>query len=182
MAERLVGKVLVTVAAFADREIAAPALLAFAAGDGERDDDAVALAQLAVDPRAGLDDLAHHLVAHDVAGQDRRDEVMKEMEVRATDRAARHFDDRIPGVLDLRIGDAIAPDILFAVPDQCAHGNSCLWGLSGEARAGADHDATRLTIAGPNLQRTDEFLCASDFVGQCGRTRHAGGSMSLSPL
>src|SRR5690606_9314050 len=41
MAEDLLGNVLVAVGALADREIAAPALVAFAADDGEGNDDPV---------------------------------------------------------------------------------------------------------------------------------------------
>jgi hypothetical protein len=67
MSERGVGHLLVPVGPLADREIAAPALRAVAADDGERHDHPVAdpeAAYLAAD----LDHLAHELVAHDVAG------------------------------------------------------------------------------------------------------------------
>ena len=62
MAEHLVGEMLLAIGALADREVAAPALLAFAADDGEGHDDAVADLELAVDPAADLDDLSHHFV------------------------------------------------------------------------------------------------------------------------
>ena len=113
--------ILLAVGALADREIAALALLALAADDGERHDDPVALLQLAVDARADLDDLAHHLVAHDVAGQHRGDEVVEEVQVRAADGAARHLDDGIARVLDLGVGDGVVADVFFAVPDECFH-------------------------------------------------------------
>ena len=67
VAEHLVGHVLVAVGALADRKVAAPALLAFTADDGEWDDDPVADLERLVAP-ADLDHLAHGLVAHDVAG------------------------------------------------------------------------------------------------------------------
>ena len=66
VAEHLVGHILVAVGALADRKIAALALVAFAADDRERHDDPVADLQLLV-LGADLDDLAHELVAHDVA-------------------------------------------------------------------------------------------------------------------
>ena len=77
--------------------------------------------KLAVHAGADLDHLAHHLVAHDVAGQHRRDEIVKEMKVRAADGAARHLDDGIARILDLRIRDGVAADVFLAVPNQRFH-------------------------------------------------------------
>src|SRR6185312_7314579 len=103
------------------REVAASALLALAANDGERHDDALALLQVAVHPGADLDDLAHHLVAHDVAGQHRRNEIVEEVEIRATDRAARHFDDGVAWVFDLGVCNRVEANVLLAMPNESFH-------------------------------------------------------------
>ena len=63
---------------------------AAAAGDGERDDDAVAELQV-LHVGADFDDLAHELVAEDVAGLHGRDEAVVEVEVGAADRGQRDF-------------------------------------------------------------------------------------------
>ena len=76
---------------------------------------------------ADLDDLAHRLVAEDVAGQHGGDEVVEEVKVGAADRAARHLDDRIAGILDLRIRHRVVTDVLLAVPDQGFHANLLRW-------------------------------------------------------
>ena len=57
--------------------------------------------------RPDLDDLPHHLVSHDVAGQHRRDEVVEQVQVRAADGAARHLDDGVARLLDLRVSDGV---------------------------------------------------------------------------
>ena len=101
--------------------VAALALLAFAADDREGHDDPVALLEVAVDAGADLDDLAHHLVAHDVAGQHGGNEVVKEMKVGAADGAARHLDDGVARILDLGIGDGVAADIFLSVPNERFH-------------------------------------------------------------
>ena len=105
----------------ADREVAALALLALAADDRERNDDPVALLELALRFGPDLDDLAHHLVSHDVAGQHGRDEVMEQMKVRAADGAARHLDDGVARILDLGVGDGVAADVFLAVPNEGSH-------------------------------------------------------------
>ena len=111
---------LVAVGALADREVAALALVALAADDREGDHDAVADLELLV-VAADLDHLAHGLVAHDVARLHAGHEAVVEVQVRAADRAARHLDDGVAGVLDLRIGHRVVADVLFAVPAQRAH-------------------------------------------------------------
>jgi hypothetical protein len=68
VAEHLIGELLVSVGALAHREIAAPALVAFAANDRKGHHDAVALLQVPIHAKANLYHLAHHLVAHDIAG------------------------------------------------------------------------------------------------------------------
>src|SRR5947199_23750 len=73
VAEDLVRDRLVASAPLANGKVAALALVAFAADDRERNDDPVTFPEVAVHAGADLDDLAHHLVSHDVAGQHRRD-------------------------------------------------------------------------------------------------------------
>lgn len=113
----LVGEILIAVGALADREIAPLALVALAADDREGHDDAVADLEFLV-LRAHLDHVAHELVAHDVAGLHTRNKCIVEVEVGAADRGARDLDDGIARMLDPRIGDTVAPDILFPVPAQ----------------------------------------------------------------
>jgi hypothetical protein len=115
VAERRFGHLLVAVRALAHGEVAAPALLALAARDREGDDDAVALPEV-LDLAAHLDDLAHGLVAHDVALFHAGHEMVVQMEVGAADRAARHLDDDVAGLFDLGIGYGIATDVSRAVP------------------------------------------------------------------
>lgn len=119
--EHLAGEMLLAIGGLADREIASLALVAFAANDREPYVDAVALLQLAVDAGAGLDHFAHGLVAHDVAGQHARNVIVEEMQVGAADGAARDLDDGVARVLDFRIGDGVAPDVLLAMPNQRLH-------------------------------------------------------------
>ena len=101
VAEDEVAEVLVAVGALADRPVAAPALLALAAADRERDDDAVADLELLV-LGADLDHLAHELVADDVARLHAGHEAVVEVQVGAADRAAGGLDDGVARVLDRR--------------------------------------------------------------------------------
>src|SRR5690606_34035155 len=91
VAEQFVGDVLVAGATFAHREVAAPTLVALAADDGEGHHHAVADLELLV-RRADLHDLAHELVAHDVAVFHAGHEAVVEMQVRAADRAGTDLD------------------------------------------------------------------------------------------
>src|SRR5215213_8016385 len=112
---------LLAIAPLTDGEIPAPALLALAAEDREWNDDAVALLELAVHTRPGLDDLTHHLMSHDVAGEHRGDEIVEQVKIGTADRATRDFDDCIARIFDFGIGDRIAADIFLAVPNESAH-------------------------------------------------------------
>jgi hypothetical protein len=120
MAEHLVGERLVAVGALAHRVIAAAALVAFAADDGEGHHDAVADLELAV-LRPDFDHFAHELVAKDVAVLHAGHEAIEEVQVGAADGAARDFDDRIARMLDRRVGYAVAADILLAMPAKRSH-------------------------------------------------------------
>jgi hypothetical protein len=88
---------------------------AAAACDRERDDDAVADAQSGV-LSADLDDLAHELVAENVAGLQSRDEAVEQVQIRSADRRRRDADDRVTGIQDLRIRHALDSDVVRAVP------------------------------------------------------------------
>ena len=121
VAEHFIGDVLVAVGALAHRPVAAPALVAFAAADGERHHHAVADLELPVF-RPDLDHLTHELVAEDVAAHHAGDEAVEEVQVRAADRAGGHLHDGIARVLDARIGNVVAADVLLAVPAERFHG------------------------------------------------------------
>jgi hypothetical protein len=117
VAEHLLGQVLLAVGRLADREVTAYALLAFATDDGEWHDDTVTLLKMAIDTRTDFDDLAHHLVTHDVVGEHGGNEVMEEVKVRPTDRAAGHLNDGVPRILDFGVRDGVAADIFLTVPN-----------------------------------------------------------------
>src|SRR3954463_12440509 len=152
MTEDLVGQLLVAVRPLTNGEVASFALLAFTADYREGHHDPVALLQLSIDAGTDLDDLAHHLVAHDVAGQHRRNEIVEEVQVRTADRPARHLDDRIPGILDLGIGDGITPNIFFAVPNESLHAN-----LRASPFRGAQLQPERMVAQGPEESCTESF-------------------------
>ena len=87
VAPQLLGHPRVGVGVLAQRVQLLLAEAAVAAGDGERHDDAVADLQV-LDRRPDLDDLAHELVAEDVALLHRRDEAVVEVQIGAADRGA----------------------------------------------------------------------------------------------
>src|SRR4051812_10966712 len=120
MAEHLVGEGLVAIGPLANRVVLPPALLALAAGDGERHDHAIAGLELAI-TRTHLDHLAHEFVADDVARLHAHHEAVVEVEVGAANGAARHPDDRIARLLDDRIGHRIAADVVLAMPAEGLH-------------------------------------------------------------
>ena len=66
-------------------------------------------------------DLAHVLVAEDVAALHRRLIAVEEVEVRAADRTGGDLDHGVARVLDLRIGDGVNTHIAFPMPAKCAH-------------------------------------------------------------
>ena len=111
----------VAIGSLAHRIIAELALATFAAIDVEGNDDPVALPELGMS-RPGLDHLAHKLVPEDVAALHRRHQAIHQMKVRTADCATRHLDDDISAVLDFRVGDIIAANIVGAVPAERLHG------------------------------------------------------------
>ena len=76
-----------------------------------------------VTSRAQLDYLAHVFVAEYVAAFHRRLIAVEQMEIGAANGAGRDLDDRIPRMLNLRVGDRIDADIALSVPTECAHSN-----------------------------------------------------------
>jgi hypothetical protein len=123
MAEHLGRDIAVAVSPFANGEVAAFALVAVAAKDRERNDDPVARLELLV-LGADFHHLAHELVAYDVAGLHAWHEAVVEMQIGTANRAARHLDDGVARVLDLRIRNSVATDVLFPVPAQRSHPRS----------------------------------------------------------
>ena len=184
--EDFVRDLFLAVGRLADGVVAPLALLTLPAPDGEGHDDAVAFLELAVDARADLDDLAHHLVAHDVAGHHGRDEVVKEMQVGAADGAARHLDDGVAGFLDLRIGDRVVANIFFAVPDERLHfyflllaplaGLGLLAVLFGEHRRRRDVGNRRLQLVMP---AADDIPVSAHHCFET-RSRDVGGIVLLA--
>ena len=78
------------------------------------------------DLRTKLDDLAHVLMAEDVAALHRRLVAVEQMQVGATYRAGGNLDHRVARVLDLRIRDGVDADVALPVPAKCTHGRSSL--------------------------------------------------------
>ena len=73
------------------------------------------------DGAADLDDLAHRLVAEDVARLHRRQVAVEEVQVRAADAVEVILMITSVGVLDLRVGDGVDADVALAVPAECFH-------------------------------------------------------------
>src|SRR4051794_8936681 len=116
---------------------AAAAEEAFAAGDRERNDDAVADLHLRlVDVRADLFHDAHRLVAEHVAGLHEGDESIDEVQVGAADAGGRHSDDGVPAVEDLGVGDPFDLHRIRGAPDGCLHHDRI---LSGDGDAHGSH-------------------------------------------
>jgi hypothetical protein len=88
---------------------------ALAATDGEGRDDPITNLQVR-DFGSKLDNLAHILVAEDVAALHGRLITIKQMEIRAADSTRRDLYNGVAGMLDLRIRDRIDPDVAFSVP------------------------------------------------------------------
>ena len=78
------------------------------------------------DLRTKLDDLAHVLMAENIAALHRRLIAVEQVQVGAADRAGGDPDDRVAGVLDLRIRNSVDADVTLPVPTKCTHGPSSL--------------------------------------------------------
>ncbi|MNS50349.1 hypothetical protein D3C72_829940 [compost metagenome] len=61
-------------------------------------------------------------MAENIAAVHARDDAVIEVEVRAADGGGGDLDDGVPRIDDLGIGDRVHPNVVFAVPGQCAHG------------------------------------------------------------
>jgi hypothetical protein len=85
------------------------------AADGEGHDHPVADFEVC-DLRSQFDHLAHVFVAEDVSAFHGRLVAVQQMEVRAADGASGYLDDRVAGVLDLRIRNGVHPNVAFSVP------------------------------------------------------------------
>src|SRR4051794_6544731 len=116
VAEHCVRLLLVSIRSFTDREVSFLTLVALTAKDGERNDDAFAFLQVAVNTFAYLNDFAHELVAQDVALLHPDHEMIVQMEIAPADGAARYFDDGVARMLNFRIRYILHPQILFAIP------------------------------------------------------------------
>jgi hypothetical protein len=137
VAKHLVRNVPVPVCSLANREVPALALVAFAADDGERDNDAIADLQCVFAAGSHLHDLPHELVTHDIAVLHAGHVAVVEMQVGAADRATRHLDDGVARMFDLGIWNLIATDVLRAVPAQGLHCFSPIRLLVGGAGSGS---------------------------------------------
>ena len=137
------------IAAFAAGIEAVAAEEAFAAGDRERHDDPVAHFQIA-DAAADLDDLAHRFMAEHVAALHRGNHAVIDVEVGTADRAGGDFDDRVAGVLDLRVGHALAANVMLAVPSQRFHCGS-LFSRRGRSAPRRQHNCVRVDLFRPSI-------------------------------
>jgi hypothetical protein len=97
------------------------ALVAFAADDRERNNDAIADLEGLFAVGSHLHDLAHELVAHDIAVLHARHVAVVEVQIGAADCATRDFNDGVPRMLDLGIRNLVATNVLCTVPTQGFH-------------------------------------------------------------
>ena len=95
---------------------------AVAAGDGEGDDDSVALFDFVLIASGAdfLDD-AHGFMSHDVAGLHEGDEAVEEVEVGAADGGGGDTDDGVAAVEDFGIGDVFDLDFARGAPGESFH-------------------------------------------------------------
>ena len=115
MAHRLGGHLGVRIGPIAGRKQTLFAEPAIAAADRERHHHPVPDLEVG-DLGPERHDLAHVLVAEDVAGLHGRLISIQQVKVRPADRAGGYFDDRIARVLDLGIRDGVDTDIALTVP------------------------------------------------------------------
>jgi hypothetical protein len=96
---------------------------ALSAADSEWNDDAITDLQVR-NFGAKFDDLAHILMPENIAALHGGLIAVKQMKVGTTDRASGDLDDRISRMLDLGVGNRVNANVAFAVPTECAHGQS----------------------------------------------------------
>ncbi|MNY13134.1 hypothetical protein D3C86_1462510 [compost metagenome] len=60
-------------------------------------------------------------MSEDVARMHAGNDAVVEMQVGAADGRGGDLDDGVPRIDDLRIGDRVHPNVVLAVPGQCAH-------------------------------------------------------------
>jgi hypothetical protein len=96
---------------------------ALSAADSEWNDDAITDFQIR-DFGAKFDDLAHILMPEDIAALHGGLIAVKQMKVGTTDRTSSDLDDRISRMLNLGVGNGVDANVTFAVPTECAHGQS----------------------------------------------------------
>ena len=120
VAPHLLGHPGVRVRVLAQRKLAALAEIAVAARDRERHDDAIADLQV-LHRGSDFDDLAHELVAEDVAFGHRRDATVVQMQIGSADGGGLDPHDRIARIEDLRIGNALDANVVLAVPAGRSH-------------------------------------------------------------
>ena len=102
------------------RLVAGAAVAAIAAGDGRRHHDAVALAQVAHVLAALLDD-ADRLVTEDRSGLHAGKRAADEVQVGAADGARGDADQRIGGLVDLRLADRLEANVADALENDGFH-------------------------------------------------------------
>src|SRR4030095_16442907 len=96
------------------------AKVAVATRDGERDDDAVTNLEPRI-LRADFDDLAHELMAEDIALLHCRDVAVVDVEIGAADRGCRHLDNGVAWIEDDGVGHGLDPNCFLAFPADGAH-------------------------------------------------------------
>ena len=120
--ERGAGLLAVGVGVVALGVVAGPAIRAIAACNSRRDHDPVADLEVA-DLLAQLLDDAHALMPEDRAGLHAGHGSPDHVQVGAADRAGGQPHDRVGGLLDLGLGNAVEPDIPDGVKNHGIHGD-----------------------------------------------------------
>src|SRR4051812_44042739 len=120
MAKDGVGYRLISIGTFTHRVIAAFALLAFAANDGEGNNDTVADAQTLIS-RSHLDDFSHELMTHNVAVDHARNKTVVKMQVGTANGTGADTHNGIARLFDDGIGNDIAADIVFSMIAESFH-------------------------------------------------------------
>jgi hypothetical protein len=115
MAPEFLGGFMVWIATFAAGEPSARTEKTFTARNGEWHNDAIAWLQICY-LRSNLDNFTHRLMTEHVAALHAWNHSVIDMQIRTTDRAGRDLDDRIPRMLDCRVGDGVTTDVMLSVP------------------------------------------------------------------